>query len=133
MSEVGADVAEGAEPARDVSQDHHDHPGDTAPELAGLEQHSPRNAGAGLQPLQAVADQPVVFDQDNKAPVRADELGEHRGQIKGTTAAALLSCPLAVLSAYFVAQTAASRCPVCLHPRWIKVICRPLYLKMTQQ
>ncbi|XP_023670918.1 protein GOLM2 [Paramormyrops kingsleyae] len=82
VSEVGADVGEGAEPAQDVSQERHDHPGDNALDLAGLEQHSPGNEGAGLQPLQAVADQPVVFDQDNKASVRADELGEHHGQIK---------------------------------------------------
>ncbi|KAL4613380.1 protein CASC4 [Arapaima gigas] len=94
-AEAGAGAGEAA--AQPLSQDQHDIQGDNELKLEvqlGQEHHnlgSNGNAkvGASLghvssqrqQPLQAVADRPVLFDEDNKA-LHADELGEHRGQLR---------------------------------------------------
>lgn len=35
------------------------------------------------QPPQAVADRPILFDEDNKAAIQADEFGEQHRQLRG--------------------------------------------------
>ncbi|XP_018595151.1 protein CASC4 [Scleropages formosus] len=95
----GADAGAGAGEAaiQPLSLDHHDLQGNKelkmeaqlAQEHHSLGGNENGNMGTSLghvpsqrqQPLQAMADRPVLFDEDNKA-VHADELGEHRGQLR---------------------------------------------------
>lgn len=64
-----------------------------SPGIQGLSLHQPRlqqdraevRAVVAAPPgVMKAADKPVVFEEDNKAGVKADELGEQRRQIQGT-------------------------------------------------
>ncbi|XP_061101455.1 protein GOLM2 isoform X1 [Conger conger] len=81
---AGAGAGAGAGPGPDLQKDTMPLPGVPLPGVAQLgAMNGALQQRVQQPPPPAVGDRPVLFDEDNKAAVRADEVGENRRPLRG--------------------------------------------------